>query len=337
MRLTRADFACTKFQPCARIQGHACLREHHRRPRERRLEWKKLQESTAHTQTSRSMYAKERLSKRVSHLYHSENLQSFFRRLPFHRGKPLGRASGVFKYDSRKDFAPEVQSSQIWPIRYTFTLARIQPTSNLSPTGLMKPAIAVAFNPIKYELTDSTASSFLHCLTSWFCCCYPRCSDNIRHGKVAAFGNADKTSLSQYYRFVLEQGWQKPHVSSAEGFCSLIVFESNVFGTNFNPTRQKEKPATHSQVKKHDSVANHFSDRQNRASIRVKLKLTVVQMHMITKRGGSKSRVNMHCLLPRALVTMRAHNLPCWVAGKKIQCVTWVIFQAWNECRHMRK
>ncbi|QBM86062.1 chromatin assembly factor 1 subunit B [Metschnikowia aff. pulcherrima] len=325
IRLTRADLALTKVSALRENSGTCLFKGASSEAEgEEASNDKNLQESTTHTETSRNLYAKERLPKRVSHLYHSENLQSFFRRLAFSPdGSLLIAPLGVFKYDSRKDSAPEgAVESNLTNTVYIYTRAGFSQPPICHLPGLMKPAIAVAFNPIQYELTDGSASSI-------FALPYKLVFAVATHDAVIVYDTERLQPLGMltnlHYLTITDLCWNKDGknlmISSAEGFCSLIVFESSVFGTAYNSARQTEEPPSHFQGEKHESVNNHLSGSQesgfNESEIEVDCSLDANHHN---KRGFKK--LSQHALpvaaysgdgesSPSFALSCRQNNLVC--------------------------
>jgi chromatin assembly factor 1 subunit B len=157
------------------------------------------------------------------HLYYSETLQSFFRRLCF---SPDG---GII-------LTPAGMDDQENPIVYVFTRNNLG-TPSFKITGLNKPAIAIAFNPIKYL---SQPGLF-----------------NLPYKYIFAIATKDSIVLysteklqpigyvtNLHYSTITDLKWDfdgsKIVVSSADGFCSVVTVETGLLGEKYEETRKEE-------------------------------------------------------------------------------------------------
>lgn len=158
-------------------------------------------------------------------MYHSESLQSFFRRLAFSPdGSLLLTPLGVFKNDEHDGSESTLNTVYI----YVRLGLNKPPVCHLP--GLSKPAVAIAFSPLCYQLSGDVSPVF-----------------DLPYRMIFAVATQDSVIIydtehlqplgllsNLHYLTITDLSWnadgQSVMVSSAEGFCSLIAFDSGVFG-----------------------------------------------------------------------------------------------------------
>lgn len=149
-------------------------------------------------------------------LYHTETLQSFFRRLAFSPdGNILLTPAGVVGEDDNTVFV------------HTRAGLNKQPIAHLS--GLRKPAIAVAFSPIVYQVDTSKPQVFTMDYKMVFAVAT---QDAVVVYDTQSFQPLGYTT-NLHYSTITDLCWntdgQSIIVTSADGFCSSILFD-DVFG-----------------------------------------------------------------------------------------------------------
>lgn len=167
----------------------------------------------------------KRLTK-SSLLYHSETLQSFFRRLAFSPdGSLLLTPLGIFKHDDTED-----ESAEHLNTVYIYIRSGLNRPPVCHIPGLSKPAVAIAFSPLMYKRADETLAVF-----------------SLPYKMVFAVATQDAVivydteslrplgSLSNlHYSTITDLCWDSDGLnimaSSAEGFCSVISFAQGTFG-----------------------------------------------------------------------------------------------------------
>ncbi|ABN67092.2 predicted protein [Scheffersomyces stipitis CBS 6054] len=163
------------------------------------------------------------------HLYHSETLQSFFRRLCFSPDGSLVITPAGLENDSTAINTVYVYS------RYSLLHTPIYKISNLN-----KPAIAVAFNPFLYE--PSATSPVLKLA-------YKMIFAVATHDSILIYDTENFKPLGYvsnlHYSSITDLKWDsdgtKIIVSSTDGFCSIISFDDNVFGQRYAKKEEKSE------------------------------------------------------------------------------------------------
>lgn len=174
--------------------------------------------------------------KKSSLLYHSETLQSFFRRLAFSPdGTLLLTPLGIFKNDDTSDEKDGPDTTCLNTV-YIYIRSGLNRPPVCHLPGLPKPAVAIAFNPIFYELASSERPPVF----------------KLPYKMVFAVATQDAVyfydtqnllpigSLTNlHYLTITDLCWdydgQSIIVSSAEGFCSVIAFDEGKLGRKYNP------------------------------------------------------------------------------------------------------
>ncbi|SGZ51686.1 CIC11C00000000390 [Sungouiella intermedia] len=173
--------------------------------------------------------------KRSSLLYHSETLQSFFRRLAFSPdGSLLLTPLGIYKNDDNTDDKDTPDSTFLNTV-YIYTRSGLNKPPVCHLPGLPKPAVAISFNPITYEVLPSLE-------TMAFKLPYKMVFAVATQDSVFIYDTQSLRpigSLSNlHYLTITDLSWdndgQHIIVSSAEGFCSVIGFEEGIFGTPYD-------------------------------------------------------------------------------------------------------
>ncbi|KAH3678298.1 hypothetical protein WICPIJ_008848, partial [Wickerhamomyces pijperi] len=176
-------------------------------------------------------------------LYHTENLESFFRRLSFSPdGLFLFTPSGVYKPNSTSNNSSaavsitEETSSQTSNKEETINTVYIYSRHGLNKPpvaqipNLKKPAIAISFSPIYYALPNNNKSV----LNTPYKLIYAV----LTQDSVIIFDTASMKPIGSvsgiHYRTLTDLAWNQDGlsliISSADGFCSAIKFKRGVFG-----------------------------------------------------------------------------------------------------------
>ncbi|KAK6457925.1 WD40-repeat-containing domain protein [Scheffersomyces xylosifermentans] len=169
------------------------------------------------------------------YLYHSETLQSFFRRLCFSPDGSLVLTPAGLETSQTTESATKLNNGSnddtVQNTVYVYSRSSLLHTPILKISNLNKPAIAVAFNPNLYEVTKSA-----HSIT------------NLAYKMVFAIATQDSVIVydtetfsplgfvsNLHYSSITDLKWDvdgsKIIVSSTDGFCSIISFDEALFGT----------------------------------------------------------------------------------------------------------
>ncbi|EGV63404.1 Chromatin assembly factor 1 subunit [Yamadazyma tenuis] len=152
-------------------------------------------------------------------LYHSETLQSFFRRPAFSPdGNLLATAAGVYRPE-----ADDETNTVYISVRTAFH----RPVVHLP--GLKRPAVAVQFSPLVYERSTPTAV---------FDLAYKMVFAVVTQDSVVVYDTERLEPLgvvsNVHYSTITDLAWdrdgQRIMVSSADGFCSVVRFDEGIFG-----------------------------------------------------------------------------------------------------------
>lgn len=176
---------------------------------------------------------REAPEKRPAHLYHSETLQSFFRRLAFSPdGSLLLTPLGVFKKEEfptggSSDLVPE---STVLNTVYIYTRNGLERPPICHLPGLPKPAVAVCFNPLMYKLSGAGQPVFSLPYKMVFAVATQNSVYIYDTELLQPLGMATNLHYLTITDLCWENDGQSLMVASADGFCSVIVFERGVFG-----------------------------------------------------------------------------------------------------------
>lgn len=170
-------------------------------------------------------------SKRTFYLYHSEALQSFFRRLTFSPdGSLLLTVLGLYRKDNKND--EEDVSDALVNTVYIYTRAGFSQLPVCSLSGFTKPTVAIKFSPIIYELDKECSRSIF----------------DLPHKMLFAVATLDTVIVyttqrieplgilkNLHYSTITDLAWSSDGksiiVSSADGFCSVIRVDHLLLGT----------------------------------------------------------------------------------------------------------
>lgn len=196
--------------------------------------------------------SKSLIKKRNIFLYHSETLQSFFRRLAFSPdGSLLLTTLGIYKTANNNqvnenitdipkttacedNFSEDNLNDDITNTVYIHTRTTLNKPPTLHIPGLKKPVIAIRFSPIIYKLTNSVTQPVF----------------KLPYKMVFAVATQDSIVLydteklrplglttNLHYSTITDLAWDLDGhsiiVSSADGFCSYVRFDKGVFGEFF--------------------------------------------------------------------------------------------------------
>lgn len=200
--------------------------------------------------------------KHPAHLYYSETLQSFFRRLAFSPdGSLLLTPLGVFKKgentssnSSGDNFGETTSVNSV----YVYIRSGLDRSPICHIPGFPKPTVAVSFNPIFYGLSNIAGSIFSLPYKMVFAV--------ATHNSVYVFDTVKLQPLgvvsNLHYMTITDLCWdndgQSLIVSSAEGFCSVILFEEDVFGAPYTKSNVSNEVPSFSM--KPDSSSNKGLD-----------------------------------------------------------------------------
>lgn len=167
-------------------------------------------------------------------LYHSETLQSFFRRLTFSPdGSLLLTPLGVFKTESSSKSPNKTESSDdITNTVYVYIRSGLNKSPVCHIPGLKKPAIAISFSPIIYKVNEKTEKEPVFKLP------YKMIFAVATQDSVIIYDTVKLKPLgfvsNLHYSTITDLCWNKDGqsivVGSADGFCSNIAFDNGSFG-----------------------------------------------------------------------------------------------------------
>lgn len=168
---------------------------------------------------------------RNAFLYHSETLQSFFRRLAFSPdGSLLLTPLGVYRndLDSGSD-----QDAELTNTVYIYIRSGLNKAPVCHIPGLKKPAIAIAFSPVIYRAQSDSPVFKLP---------YKMVFAVATQDSVIIYDTETVQSLgvvsNLHYLTITDLCWgqngQSIIVSSADGFCSIVEFNEGIFGKVFS-------------------------------------------------------------------------------------------------------
>lgn len=178
-----------------------------------------------------------------SMLYHTENLESFFRRLAFSPdGSFLFTPSGIFKNSSQSDESKEEVTNTVYI--YSRSGLNKPPVAHLP--GLSRPALAISFSPIFYELDQTTSTG-----NPIFQLPYKMIYAVATQDSVIVYDTQHKAPLGTvsniHYRTLTDLTWNADGesiiISAADGFCSVIKFKSKALGTKLTVDHRTLLPA----------------------------------------------------------------------------------------------
>lgn len=167
-------------------------------------------------------------------LYHSETLQSFFRRLTFSPdGSLLLTPLGIFKKETniKSPNKAENATDDITNTVYIYTRSGLNKAPVCHIPGLKKPAIAISFSPIIYKVSKAETKPV-------FKLPYKMVFAIATQDSIIVYDTVNLQPLGYvsnlHYSTITDLCWNKDGqsiiVSSADGFCSSIVFDNGVFG-----------------------------------------------------------------------------------------------------------
>ncbi|KAH3669020.1 hypothetical protein WICMUC_005119 [Wickerhamomyces mucosus] len=168
-------------------------------------------------------------SLKSSQLYHTENLESFFRRLTFSPdGNYLFTPSGIFKNSHEDNTNADLINTVYIYSRYGLNKP---PIAHLP--RLKKPAVAVSFSPLFYELDNSNGPT-----STIFKLPYKLVYAVATQDSVLIYDTQYEDALGSvsniHYRSLTDLTWNANGnsiiVSSADGFCTSLEFKEGEFG-----------------------------------------------------------------------------------------------------------
>lgn len=181
-------------------------------------------------------------------LYHTENLESFFRRLSFSPdGSFLFTPSGIFK----NSVGSEDQKEEIVNTVYIYSRSGLNKPPIAHLPGLARPALAIAFSPIFYELDDDASKAPIFQLP------YKMVYAIATQDTVIVYDTQHEAPLGTvsniHYRTLTDLTFNSDGnsivVGAADGFCSVISFEDNALGMKLSVDYRTLLPASKENTK----------------------------------------------------------------------------------------
>ena len=172
------------------------------------------------------------LEKRLAHLYYSETLQSFFRRLAFSPdGSLLLTPLGVFKRTDLTGTETEFSTeSATLNTVYVYIRSGFDRPPIFHIPGLSKAAVAISFNRNLYHLSSSGSSAIALPYKMVFAVATQNSVLIYDTQQLQPLGVASNLNYQTITDITWEDDGQSLMVSSVEGFCSIVVFEKELFG-----------------------------------------------------------------------------------------------------------
>lgn len=183
---------------------------------------------------------------KIANLYHPESLQSFFRRLAFSPdGSLLLTPLGLLKEGSREEEDPEVVHHTV----YVHTRAALSNPPVCYLSGFDKPAIAVRFSPILYK-SDLDTSELVF---------------DLPHKMIFAVATQNSVIVydtehfkplgllkNLHYSTITDITWSSDGnsiiITSAEGFCSIMLLSDGILGTPLQVQEKKNDGKSNGQM-----------------------------------------------------------------------------------------
>lgn len=196
---------------------------------------------------------------KIANLYHPESLQSFFRRLAFSTdGSLLLSPLGLLKEGSREEEDPEM----VYHTVYVHTRAGLSNPPVCYLSGFDKPAIAVRFSPILYKLDLDTS----------------KCVFDLPHKMLFAVATQNSVIVydtehfkplgllkNLHYSTITDITWSADGksiiITSAEGFCSIMLLSDGILGTPLQIQEKKNDEDTNGQKSRSALVENNTDER----------------------------------------------------------------------------
>lgn len=180
-----------------------------------------------------------------SMLYHTENLESFFRRLSFSPdGNFLFTTAGIFKKNEKDELINTV---------YVYSRFGLNKPPIAHLPGYKKAALIVSFSPIFYELNNNEPSVFKLPYKMIYAVATQDSIFIYDTQHLQALG----TISSVHYRILTDLSWNSDGnsliVSSADGFCTLISFKENEFGNKLKVDYRSLLPNFENEITNMDS------------------------------------------------------------------------------------
>lgn len=176
-------------------------------------------------------------TKLLTHLYYSETLQSFFRRLVFSPdGNLLLTPLGIYKHEGDMGKLNNTESSneaKTLNSVYVYTRAGFEKPPICHITGLSKPAVAISFNPRLYKLSVKSLNVFSFLYKMVFAVATTNSVYIYDTELLQPLGVVNNLHYLTITDLCWDNDGQKLMVSSADGFCSIILFEDNCFGDGY--------------------------------------------------------------------------------------------------------
>ncbi|WPK25492.1 hypothetical protein PUMCH_002809 [Australozyma saopauloensis] len=185
--------------------------------------------------------------KKPVHLFYSETLQSFFRRLAFSPdGSLLLAPLGVFKKEDETaaDSQTEGATNEFVSLNtvYVFIRSGLDRPPVCHIPGLPKPAVAVSFSPLMYKLSGNGSPVFALAYKMIFAIATQNSVFIYDTEKLQPLGMVNNLHYLTITDISWENDGQALMVSSAEGFCSMVAFEDGVFGELMEGQKEVKPP-----------------------------------------------------------------------------------------------
>lgn len=195
-----------------------------------------------------------KINRKNTFLYHPETLQSFFRRLAFspdgsllltplgiHKNEIQGSNTTVTNENDDNDMTNNTNNDDITNTVYIYIRSGFNKAPICHIPGLKKPAIAISFSPIIYEIESKS---------SIFKLPYKMIFAVATQDSVIIYDTASLEPLGMvsnlHYSTITDLCWNTDGesiiISSADGFCSVIVFNKGIFGNKYKFELIKSEP-----------------------------------------------------------------------------------------------
>lgn len=225
-------------------------------------------------------------------MYHSETLQSFFRRLCFSPDgsfllTPAGIENDKSDEPAKKEEGNEIDASELESSSsekskqdkadsntvYIYLRSSLSQSPILKVSGLNKPAIAISFNPIIYQSNPS----------SLFKLPYKMIFAVATQDSVIIYSTEEFKPLGYvsnlHYSSITDLKWDldgsRIIVSSTDGFCSVITFDDEIFGKVYEkPTKTNDYKVEEKQLKRKIPEEHTLEPESSKAGLKLPDKST---------------------------------------------------------------
>lgn len=195
-------------------------------------------------------------------LYYPETLQSFFRRLAFSPdGNLLITPLGIIRPENTSLTNDVGNNDDSINTVYIYIRSGLNKPPVCHIPGFKKPAIALAFSPVFYQIDPSESCVFKLPYKMVFAIATQDSIIIYDTQKLEPLGHVSNLHYSTITDLCWDTDGLSIIVSSADGFCSCIRFDTGVFGKNYIRDDTAARPPTNingneSSIDKNKNISN---------------------------------------------------------------------------------